>query len=53
MILFSKLIIFFQVSEPLNDHWVGGPQRDTGPVASKWEHLPLASELLRSLSKFG
>ncbi|TFK56010.1 hypothetical protein OE88DRAFT_1621833 [Heliocybe sulcata] len=27
--------------------------RDGGPVISKWEQLPLAAELLRSLSKFG
>lgn len=30
-----------------------GSIRDGGPVISKWEQLPLAPELLRSLSKFG
>ncbi|KZT26875.1 hypothetical protein NEOLEDRAFT_1155268 [Neolentinus lepideus HHB14362 ss-1] len=30
-----------------------GTSRDGGPMISKWEQLPLAAELLRSLSKFG
>ncbi|KAH8118458.1 hypothetical protein DFH11DRAFT_1502528 [Phellopilus nigrolimitatus] len=37
-----------------SDHWSGNNSpREPGPVASKWEHLPLAPELLRSLNKFG
>ncbi|KAL5508135.1 hypothetical protein ACEPAH_5753 [Sanghuangporus vaninii] len=38
-----------------NDQWFGqgGSPRDPGPVATKWEHLPLAADLLRSLNKFG
>ncbi|TDL29334.1 hypothetical protein BD410DRAFT_779720 [Rickenella mellea] len=35
------------------ESWLGGSPRDTGPVVSKWEHLPLSPELLRSLSQFG
>lgn len=27
--------------------------RDSGPIATKWEHLPLAPDLLRSLTRFG
>ncbi|GAB1519373.1 hypothetical protein RhiTH_002439 [Rhizoctonia solani] len=34
--------------------WGGGsPRNETGPVISKWEHLPLAPELLRSIAKYG
>ncbi|CAE6410957.1 unnamed protein product [Rhizoctonia solani] len=34
--------------------WGGGsPRGDAGPVISKWEHLPLAPELLRSIAKYG
>ncbi|KLO16344.1 P-loop containing nucleoside triphosphate hydrolase protein [Schizopora paradoxa] len=35
------------------DQWINNSPRDNGPVASKWEHLPLAPDLLRSLNKFG
>ncbi|KIJ56529.1 hypothetical protein M422DRAFT_22693 [Sphaerobolus stellatus SS14] len=35
-----------------NGEWSGSP-RDSGPVVSKWEHLPLAPDLLRSIAKFG
>ncbi|KAF8627194.1 hypothetical protein AX15_004512 [Amanita polypyramis BW_CC] len=38
-----------QVSEGQGD----GALRDSGPVITKWEHLSLAPELLRSLTKFG
>ena len=34
------------------DNWNGSP-RESGPVVSKWEHLPLSPELLRSIAKFG
>ncbi|CAE6418994.1 hypothetical protein ACGC1H_001869 [Rhizoctonia solani] len=35
-------------------NWGGGsPRNETGPVISKWEHLPLAPELLRSIAKYG
>jgi hypothetical protein len=30
-----------------------GSSRDNGPVITKWEQLPLAPELLRSLTKYG
>ncbi|KAG8876194.1 hypothetical protein FRB97_004342, partial [Tulasnella sp. 331] len=35
--------------------WNPGSSRDAnaGPVISKWEHLPLMPELLRSISKYG
>ncbi|KAI5124734.1 hypothetical protein M0805_005369 [Coniferiporia weirii] len=42
------------IPESPSDHWLGNNSpRELGPVASKWEHLPLAPELLRSLNKFG
>ncbi|CAE6460155.1 unnamed protein product [Rhizoctonia solani] len=35
-------------------NWGGGsPRNEAGPVISKWEHLPLAPELLRSIAKYG
>ncbi|KAG7097027.1 hypothetical protein E1B28_004420 [Marasmius oreades] len=34
------------------DSWTGG-NRDSGPLISKWEHLNLSPDLLRSLNKFG
>jgi translation initiation factor 4A len=34
------------------DNWNGSP-REGGPVVSKWEHLPLSPDLLRSIAKFG
>ncbi|KAG8678489.1 hypothetical protein FRC09_019793, partial [Ceratobasidium sp. 395] len=34
--------------------WGGGsPRNEGGPVISKWEHLPLAPDLLRSIAKYG
>ncbi|QRV90854.1 DEAD/DEAH box helicase [Ceratobasidium sp. AG-Ba] len=34
--------------------WGGGsPRNEAGPVISKWEHLPLAPDLLRSIAKYG
>lgn len=38
-----------------SEQWLGqgASPRESGPVATKWEHLPLAPELLRSLNKFG
>ncbi|KAF8592533.1 hypothetical protein K439DRAFT_1625895 [Ramaria rubella] len=35
-----------------SDSWNGSP-REGGPVVSKWEHLPLSPDLLRSIAKFG
>ncbi|KAG8703799.1 hypothetical protein FRC08_002626 [Ceratobasidium sp. 394] len=35
-------------------NWGGGsPRNENGPVISKWEHLPLAPDLLRSIAKYG
>ncbi|KAG8712073.1 hypothetical protein FRC11_001099 [Ceratobasidium sp. 423] len=35
-------------------NWGGGsPRNEAGPVISKWEHLPLAPDLLRSIAKYG
>ncbi|KAG9036555.1 hypothetical protein FRB95_008611 [Tulasnella sp. JGI-2019a] len=40
--------------DPGGDWTAGGPRdANAGPVISKWEHLPLMPELLRSISKYG
>ncbi|KAI4526089.1 P-loop containing nucleoside triphosphate hydrolase protein [Schizophyllum commune Loenen D] len=36
-----------------NGEWTQGGSQREGPMLSKWEQLPLAPELLRSLTKFG
>ncbi|KAL1691748.1 P-loop containing nucleoside triphosphate hydrolase protein [Schizophyllum commune] len=36
-----------------NGEWTQGGSQREGPILSKWEQLPLAPELLRSLTKFG
>ena len=56
MLLYKRsLLTFRQIPDSPSESWTGqGPSpREPGPVATKWEHLPLAPELLRSLNKFG
>ncbi|GJJ07344.1 hypothetical protein Clacol_001545 [Clathrus columnatus] len=40
------------ITENPGETW-NANSRDGGPVVSKWEHLALAPELLRSIAKFG
>lgn len=58
-----SVLPFHSVSSPLNlmgpvqtigdDSAFAGRERDNGAVVSKWEHLPLMPELLRSINKYG
>lgn len=37
----------------IDSDWGGGSPRDSGPTITKWEHLQLVPDLLRSISKYG
>lgn len=40
-------------SATIDSDWGNNSPRDSGPTVTKWEHLQLVPELLRSISKYG